>query len=282
LIGYCIDTTGSSSIGVPPYTLQRLSKGLSLDASNVAGGSGDDTETNGMVFLTCPTSGSLPLQASTLPGSEGAVIGSNQTTPEYEGTDLTDYDVLSPEVLRMDYVFQVKDLSNPNAPGTAYSNFPIAYIASGMTTTSAASESQPTTWAVGDRWYDTVNNRAYLCTGDVVTSTGTTAIWTPNGMADVKAIVVAIAILDTNSRKLVSTEEDLGKISGAFLNPTEAELNPKAQGSSAAPQLMADIWQDALNPQSPNYAFGSGGVSVPAAAVSQIRIYQRYFYLNNN
>jgi hypothetical protein len=91
-------------------------------------------------------------------------------------------------------------------------------------------------------------------------------------MSDVTAIIVAIAILDTNSRKLVPNQ--LAAISSDLPDPTENQL----QLSGSGPQLMAEQWQGALNATSPTFA-STAGIPIPVA--SQIRVYQRFFYLNN-
>ena len=80
------------------------------------------------------------------------------------------------------------------------------------------------------------------------------------GMQDVSAIVVAIAILDSNSRKIAP---DLGKLSQALPDATP-------------PTLMAEAWKNAI--AIPNFA---SSVGIPQLAAGQVRVYQRFFYLNN-
>lgn len=73
---------------------------------------------------------------------------------------------------------------------------------------------------------------------------------------EVSAIVVALAILDTNSRKVVLN-------TGQMVNA----LRDSVEGTSAL-----ESWNNS------NYLSAS---SIPNSAVSQIRFYQRYFYLNH-
>ena len=294
LIGYALNTTGSAAIGVPPYSLQRLSKGLTLDSLSTQ--DSNNGETDAMLFLTSTGQGGLPLAASSLAGAESAVIGSEETN--YQPSDMTDYDVLSPEVLRMDYCFQVKDLTNPNSPGTVYSHFPIAYFQPSVATNITSVLDTPPPQgpvngqlhpAVGDRYYDTQANRAYVCTSLVSTivsgSPQTIPIWTPNGMADVDAIVVSIAILDQATRKPLQASPNyvsyLSTVSNALLTPTEGALNPKSSSGSSdtPPQLMADLWQTEVNTLIPNLQSTN---PMLATAVAQLHVYQRFFYLNNN
>ena len=159
LIGYCINT-GSNNSGTaltpPAYCLQRLSKGLAWDAQSPATGN-----PGGVFFLTFAPGNLYPLTASTLAGNSytSAAVGS---PPAYSGTD-PDFDVVANLVLRMEFCFQVKDLTNPNSPASAYSNYPIAHFAAGAANQATAQSSAPSNPSVGDRWYDTANNRAYLC-----------------------------------------------------------------------------------------------------------------------
>jgi hypothetical protein len=293
LTGYsCVNASGTTA-ALPAYSLVRFSKGLTWDAAPA--GSGAATPPGGMVFLTSTASGAtlvtgsnsnaittVPIPASTLAGNPNW-SGDIGTPPTYTPTNQTDYeeyaDVLSTAVIRMEYCFEVKDLTNPNSPGSAYSNYPIAHYGSTAVNTGTATSftrfpypftanglSHP---IVGDRWYDTTNNRAYVCT-----STGAATYWVSNGMADVKAIVVAIAILDPTSRKLLSAQQ-LGEISGALVDPSE---DTTATGLLASPpHLMGEVWQNALN--APKTTFANMNISNVAA--SQVRVYQRFFYLNN-
>jgi prepilin-type N-terminal cleavage/methylation domain-containing protein len=289
LIGYTVNTTGTSY--TPAYSLQRLSKGLTLNTQINQSSGGSGNETSSMLFLTATGQGGLPLTPTGLLNSESAVIGVYPDPP----SDVSDYDLLSPEVFRMDFAYEVKDLSNPIAPTTAYSNYPCAFFVKGATNIETINNYAPPQTAVfgahpavGDRWYDTNTNRAYRCTNLIsnTTSTGgtqTIPIWTPNGMADVNAIVVTIAILDQRTRKLLPNDTILSTIASAFLAPTEAGLNPKLQsgGTSTQPQLTADLWQSELNTLLTQNTSASNA-QIPASVLGQVRIYQRFFNLNNN
>ena len=79
---------------------------------------------------------------------------------------------------------------------------------------------------------------------------------TVNGMADVSAIVVAIAVLDTKSRAIV---------------PANALTNAAGQLEDSGTAAPATLWQKDLT---------TGNLGLPAAAAAQIRVYQRFFYLN--
>lgn len=82
-----------------------------------------------------------------------------------------------------------------------------------------------------------------------------------DGLRDVSAIVVALGVLDSRSREILSTvtlddiSSRLGDVNGATVND---------------PPIRT--WQNGLT---------SMGSAVPKAAASQIRIYQRFFYLDS-
>jgi hypothetical protein len=263
LIGYMVNT-GSNNTGggivPPPYCLQRLGKGLIWDSQAAGSGLG------GLAFLTFATPGATtPLPQSALAGTSSYTASAVGVPPTYSGTDSC-FDVVADEVFRMEFCFQVKDLSNSAAPGSAYSNYPVAYFKSGSTNQSTESTAAPATANVGDRWYDQGYNRAFVCTS----VTGTSSAWTPNGMADVSAIVVAIATLDSTTRKL-ATPAQLGSLANALADPADSDL------SQNPPKLMAQTWQAAVTSSS----FASSA-NVPASIAAQVRVYQRFFNLNHN
>lgn len=78
-----------------------------------------------------------------------------------------------------------------------------------------------------------------------------------NGLSDVSAIVVTMAILDSTSRKIVPAGGYPGLV--AALSDAEATTS------------ILQTWNES------DYLKSSG---IPPAAAAQIRIYQRYFYLN--
>ncbi len=84
-----------------------------------------------------------------------------------------------------------------------------------------------------------------------------------NGFQDVSAIVVAIAILDSNSRKLLSGTSAYGNLVTAL---------PETTGT--APPAQAWVTS------STTATFYSSLSGVPIGAARNIRIYQRAFYLN--
>ena len=88
------------------------------------------------------------------------------------------------------------------------------------------------------------------------------------GLSDVQAIVIAIAILDGKSRKILSNTNDLSLLANVLPDPTDANL------VADPPMLMATTWQNLINSGS------LGKLSLPKAAANQVRVYQRTFQLN--
>ncbi len=84
-------------------------------------------------------------------------------------------------------------------------------------------------------------------------------------LSNVSAIVVGIAILDSSSQKMVPTSNTLVSV---LEDVSDANL------TSSPPKTMASVWQSAVS--SKDFAQKCG---IPVAAASQVRIYQRYFYL---
>lgn len=93
--------------------------------------------------------------------------------------------------------------------------------------------------------------------------------------SNVSAIVVALGILDPTSRVIVSNSNGLVSALKAPQTGGGAQNNPALPDTLPLSQLMAETWTAAIN--TPTFAQTTG---IPKAAASQIRIYQRTFYLH--
>jgi len=113
----------------------------------------------------------------------------------------------------------------------------------------------------------------YLVQNSTVSATlSDTPYLAPNttyaGLEDVQAIVVTIAVLDPKSQLLVS---------GAALAAAGQQL-PHVTGTASAtnpnpiPTAPAALWQAQI---------AANGLGLPKAAAGQVRVYQRYYYLNH-
>lgn len=85
------------------------------------------------------------------------------------------------------------------------------------------------------------------------------------GLSDVQAIVVTIAVLDTNSRTILASGNDLAQLADALPDPLDKDLDGNP------PELMATTWQNRINDGTLR------DLPVPKAAANQVRIYQRAF-----
>jgi hypothetical protein len=81
-----------------------------------------------------------------------------------------------------------------------------------------------------------------------------------NGLQDVAAIVVVIAVIDPSSRALVSNNQ-ISTLAGQM----------KDFASTMKAGDLQNSWQSTIN--------SASGASIPKTAASSIRIYRRAFYL---
>jgi len=88
------------------------------------------------------------------------------------------------------------------------------------------------------------------------------------GLSDVQAVVVAIAVLDSGSRKTLTSTNDLKQLADALGDPLDTALggNP--------PELMATTWQNRINNGTLR------GLPVSKSVANQVRVYQRTFQLS--
>lgn len=85
---------------------------------------------------------------------------------------------------------------------------------------------------------------------------------------DAVAVIVAVALLDSNSRQIVPSASWSTLIQKLrYLKPEDLSASP--------PALMESVWNNAINT-----ADFASTVGIPAAAAAQIRVYQRYYPLN--
>lgn len=255
LVGYRVNTN---------LQLERLGKGLTWD-----GATSVTTTPGGAVYLTVTgTVGGIPDTNSTIATrwpAIGTPAGSNGSGAFNDGAD-TDYHLLSDQTYRMEIAFL---LSN----GTVSAK-PIL-SGSGINYTSSASDPPSTTtgtaptYPAGARWFNTSINQGYICTSaaNITSATSWTLTWNRIGIQDVNAIIVAIAILDTTSREILTNTSSMVNV---LTDPSDSDL------ASSPPILMAQTWSNIIN--STTFAQSAG---IPQSAASQIRIYQRYFYINN-
>lgn len=235
LVGYRVNDS---------FALERLGKGLAWS------GGGANNE---ITFITYNPPGQAysyqPVAASTTAGNPVAGPGATDA----------DFQVISDAVFRTEFCYLLKDGGFSTKPVSNPGGVKNTLDAGGAPTLSDGSDNG---YVVGSRWYDTNAKRAYVC----VDATPNAAVWTALGWKDVTAVVVAVAALDANSRKLAP---DLQAAAGALPDITESDLQ------AASPKLMDQIWGGVIREGS--FAQNAG---IPAKAAAATRIYQRYLYLN--
>jgi hypothetical protein len=95
-----------------------------------------------------------------------------------------------------------------------------------------------------------------------------------SGMRDVTAIIVDIAVIDPKS-KLLLTDAQIAK----FSTSSDSQHFLVDYSSGMTPGQLRAQWQDKLNglidPNNPDF-----DLTLPRPAISGIRVYERYFYLN--
>ena len=163
------------------------------------------------------------------------LITNNSLTANWPGiTNGTDsnYQVIGDQVFRLEYCFLVQ--------------------------TSPTSSSQTITLG---GFYD------YPC----YYSSSYTSDTTPNGLKDVTAIVVSIAVLDTKSRALVSN---------AALQTAASDLGDD-QCSSVVTYSSSTTSSNALPLYLWEKQLATSNLGLPKIAASQVRFYQRFCYLNH-
>ena len=152
------------------------------------------------------------------------------------------------------------------APSAAATPLPDSLMRGNWPTIVTGDSTDPDFYVIGDAVFrleicflltdGTISNQPYLGTSGSL-----------NGFQDVAGIIVAVAALDADSRKLVP---DMGKLASAFPDSADSDLQ-----SSSPPVLMSTRWLQLLN----KGAAFSQSVGIPPVAASQIRVYQRCFYL---
>lgn len=219
--------------------LERMGKGLVWNAVSAA-----DTP---VVFMPIPLVSPLPIAELSAPAPTPL------PTPAWQGTigatDWTDSEVIGPQVFRFEYYYLVQ-----------------GQVPAGVMPSPAPS---PSPSILSDIPWDT---RICSCPPANATPTPTPTPpslcchTAPEGMQDVAAVVVDIAVVDPKSRVLV-TDAQLARLNGADGQPPV--LADFALGMTPG-QLVAQ-WRASLD---------ANAIGLPRPAISGIRVYERYLYLS--
>ena len=215
------------------------------------------------------------------PGSLPSAVGTE--AGNFNDSTDTAYRSIGSQVFRFEYSFQLRDGTMSDKPMmvTSASN---GVPSSTVTATQRPLPTNDSTaggggWTIGSRWYDATNHIGYIC----LDATPNYAIWHEIGLQDIAAIVVTIAVIDKQG--LIYTKAiggDLKNVAAKFPDYVATTSTSTVTGDPAylLDPTNSNGWANALLPG--NAISKLTGVNkLPQAMISQIRLYQRYFYLNN-
>ena len=244
----------------------RLSGGSRLELERLGRGlhwfDGGNTLPNGPATMMVFLPGSIPVafkDAIADPYNNSSNLRSSTS----DG-NAPQWDVIGDQVFRMEFCFVLSDGSLSSIPvtqPTAKTNNLAATTPPGPGDDSGSGYSQDS------RWYDKTAGVGYRCRSAGVGQ----ATWAPLGMLDIKGFVVAVAIMDSKTRKICSATslqsavQELPDFDAAITDP-----------NTGKPYLMANLWLKKVNAAS---TFATT-TRLPPSAVSAIHIYQRWFSIN--
>jgi hypothetical protein len=256
--GYYPSTGSQSPVSLVAYRvnaqnkLERMGKGLVWNAVS--------TTATPVVFMPIPL-------ASPLPTPELPVPAPNPLpTPAWleiasTGT-WSDSEVIGPQVFRFEYYYLLRGQTNPTT-GTTYN--PILSDIPWDTRICSCPTPAPTATPVGTATPIPTPSPPVLCCHTA-----------PEGMQDVAAVVVVIAVIDPKSKVLLSdttSPPQIAQVASQLIdwgNTTCAGCPTQTQWQTT-PGLLRAQWRAALD---------ANTIGLPRPAISGIRVYERYLYLS--
>ena len=245
LVAYRVNSNSTS----PSYNkLERMGKGLVWNAVS--------TTQTPVVFMPIPLASPIPTPE--LPSPPPNPL----PTPAWPEIDKpanswSDSEVIGPQVFRFEYYYLLKGQTDPINPGTTYP--PIFNDTPWDTRICSCPSPTPTPTP-------TAIPTATPIPVATPTPPSLCCHVAPEGMQDVAAVVVVIAVIEPQSKVLV-TDAQLARLNGADLLPPV--LVDYAAGMAPG-QLLAQ-WRAALD---------ANTAGLVPQAISGIRVYERYFYLS--
>ena len=250
--------------------LERMGKGL--EWSTVSSASGCTP----VVFIPIPLASPIPtpeLPASP-PNPLPTPAWQNVADPTLSPTPDPSTEVIGPQVFRFEYYYLLKGQTDPINPGTTY---PPIFTDTPWDTRICSCPS-PTPIATPTP------------TGTPIATPTPPSLCchvAPEGMQDVAAVVVVVAVIDPQSRALLDNSAQvpppndnitlLGQQLIDWGNTSCAGCPTQTQWQTT-PGLLRAQWRSKLD--SIIAAGGIGGTSLPRPALAGIRFYERYLYLS--
>jgi hypothetical protein len=231
--------------------LERMGKGLLWNGSTPTSGATPPA----VVFMPIPLARPLPIAELPSPSPDPT---STPAWPEIAfgaGSGWSDTEVIGPQVFRFEYYYLLKGQTNPTT-GTTYS--PI--FSDTPWDTRICSCPSPTPPATPPPTPTPNPTPPLLCCHTA-----------PEGMQDVAAIVVAIAVIDPKSKGLLS-DAQVSSLASQLIDwgTTSCPGCPTQAQWQTTPGLLRAQWQNTLN----------AVTTLPRPAISGIRLYERYMYLS--
>jgi hypothetical protein len=246
--------------------LERMGKGLLWNGATPTSGATPPA----VVFMPIPLASLLPIAELPSPTPDPT---STPAWPEIAigaGSAWSDSEVIGPQVFRFEYYYLLKGQTDPTS-GITYSPIlsdtpwdtricacPAAPLPSATPTSTPAPTATPAGTPIA------TPTPPSLCCHVA-----------PEGMQDVAAVVVVIAVIDPKSKVLLSDATNppqIAQVASQLIDwgTTSCPGCPTQTQWQTTPGLLRAQWQSALN----------GITSLPRPAISGIRVYERYFYLS--
>ena len=220
-----------------------------------------------VVFMPIPLASPIPIAELPQP------TPSPTATPAWpeiasSTSNWSDSEITGPQVFRFEYHYLLRGQTNPAAPPPTPTPYSPIFSDTPWDTricSCPAASPQPTPTPTGTP-VPSPTPEALCCH---------TA---PEGMQDVAAVVVVVAVIDPKSKVLV-TDAQLARLNGADGQPpalidwgnTTCAGCPTQTQWQTTPGLLRAQWRAALD---------ANTIGLPLPAISGIRVYERYLYLS--
>ena len=259
----------------PAYLrLERMGRGLLWNAApipppNMATPTPTATPFSAAPTVFIPVPLASPLPAVEWPGAAAATPACGWAASNTASWG-SEAEIIGPDVFRFEYYYLLKGQTNPTLGSTPY-----------------PSRLTDTPWDTEICWCPPIPPMATPTpTGTPIASPtppGQCCHVAPQGMQDVAAVVVAIAVIDPKSRALLDNSaqvlppnDNITRLGAQLIDWGDTRYATQLQWQTT-PGLLAGKWREAIDANIyPN------GLRLPAPALSGIRVYERYFYLRTS
>ena len=267
--GYYPSTGLQSSVSLVAYRvndqnkLERMGKGLLWNGSTPTSGTPPPA-----VFMPIPLASPIPIAELPQPTPSPTAT---PAWPEIASTgSWSDSEVIGPQVFRLEYYYLLKGQTNPAAPPPTPTPYSPIFSDTPWDTRICACPTvtpSPTVTPTPGTPTPTPTPPSVCCHV------------APEGMQDVAAVVVVIAVIDPKSRALLDNSaqvpppnDNITVLGGQLIDwgNTGCSGCPSQTQWQTTPGLLRAQWQSTLN----------GITNLPRPAISGIRVYERYFYLS--